>query len=129
MKALLRKCPDGAYRPTTEADADALQGIPVGGYVKADPKQPRHPEHHKLAFVLLHTMFDNQDGFDSFDRWYDWCKVKAGLVDLVEMTDTGPVYKLQSLSFASMDQLQFRKAYDAILGVAAEMGIEIGEFA
>ena len=129
MKAMLRKGPDGTFRPATGVDADALQGIPVGGFIKADPKQPRHPEHHKLAFVLLHTMFDNQEKFDSFDRFYDWAKVKAGLVDLVEITEAGPVYKLQSLSFASMDQLAFRKAYEAILGVAADMGIELEAFA
>lgn len=42
------------------------------------------------------------------------------IVDLIEINDTGAVYKLRSLSFASMGQEEFDGVYQKIVTVAYE---------
>lgn len=130
MKVQLRRFPDG-FRPDSQRDAECLDSVHVGEVIYGDFRQPRNPAHHRKAFALLHHMFEwqdheqNQKRFDKFERFYDWVKVKAGLVDLVEINEQGAVYKLQSLSWASMGQERFDKAYQAIITVAfEELGME-----
>lgn len=119
MKVQLTRTPYG-FEPDTERDVEALAAVKVGQSISGDFRQPRNPAHHRKAFALLHEMYANQDQFDSFDRFYDWVKVRAGLVDLVEINDTGAVYKLRSLSFASMGQEEFDGVYQKIVTVAYE---------
>lgn len=124
MKIQLRRESTG-FQPDSQADYDLLASVNIGDVIHGDFRQPRNPAHHRKAFALLNQMFANQEQFDSFDRFYDWTKVRAGLVDLVEITDQGPVYKLQSLSWASMGQERFHHAYQAIVTVAYEvLGME-----
>lgn len=119
MKVQLTRTPYG-FEPDTERDVEALSAVKVGQSISGDFRQPRNPAHHRKAFALLHEMYANQDQFDSFDRFYDWVKVRAGLVDLVEINDKGAVYKLRSLSFASIGQEEFDGVYQKIVTVAYE---------
>lgn len=124
MKVQLTRTPYG-FEPDTERDVEALAAVKVGQSISGDFRQPRNPAHHRKAFALLHDMYANQEQFDSFDRFYDWTKVRAGLVDLVEITDKGPVYKLKSLSFSAMGQEEFDGVYQRIVTVAYEvLGME-----
>lgn len=124
MKVQLTRTHYG-FEPDTERDVEALAAVKVGQSISGDFRQPRNPAHHRKAFALLHAMYENQEQFDSFDRFYDWVKVRAGLVDLVEIGEKGAVYKVKSLSFASMGQEEFDGVYQQIVTVAYEqMGFE-----
>lgn len=115
----LIRTPQG-FKPDSQHDEDLLESVKIGDVINGEFRQPRNAKHHRKAFELLHQMFDSQEQFDSFDRFYDWVKIKAGLVDLVEINEKGAVYKLQSLSFASMGQERFDKVYQQIVTVAYE---------
>jgi hypothetical protein len=124
VKVQLIRTPHG-FIPATEHDTECLRGVKMGQSIAGDFRRPRNPQHHRKAFALLHAMYENQEQFDSFDRFYDWVKVRAGLVDLVEINSTGAVYRLRSMSFASMGQEEFEGVYQKIVTVAYEqMGFE-----
>lgn len=120
MRVQLRRESTG-FVPDSQHDYDALASVHIGDVIAGDFRQPRNPAHHRKAFALLHSMFANQDQFDQWEPFYSWVKVRAGLVDLVEITEQGAVYKLQSLSWSSMGQERFDKAYQAIVTVAYEV--------
>lgn len=119
----LLRTPTG-FQPSTAHDEELLRAVKPGDSISGSFKKPRNPRFHNKAFAMLHDWFENQDDFEDFERFYDAVKVRAGLVDLVEMTDKGPIYKLRSLSFASMDDIEFEKTYQALLTAAFQAGHE-----
>lgn len=114
----------GGFQPETQRDEEQLSSIKIGDVIAGDFRKPRNPGFHRKAFKMLHTVHDNQDLFEGFDQLYAWMKIKAGLVDLIEMTEKGPVYALRSLSFSSMGDEEFDKSYNLLLTVAVE---ELGQ--
>lgn len=119
----------GLYRtpaglvPATERDAEKLEGVNFGDFVTARIHKARNGAHHRKAFALLHKLYQNlpeEFEFRNFERFYDWIKVRAGLVDLVEFSENGAVYKLRSLSYANMGQEEFDEVYQALVTVGFE---------
>jgi len=108
------------FVPASEHDLDILDRVPAGSVIGGEFKLVRNAAHHRKAFALLHKMFANQDRYTDFDRFYDFVKIAAGIVATVIGPDGQVFYKLKSLSFADMDQLEFDAVYQKIITVAVE---------
>jgi hypothetical protein len=125
----LIKHPGGILRPANLADDEALQRIQNGKLVLADIKQPRNPTFHRRFFALLNFGFEywnplpvEIDGrtFEAeknFDRFRKDVLILAGYRKVVVNIKNEARYEAESISFANMDETQFREVYRAVFSV------------
>lgn len=113
------------FQPDSQHDYDELARVNIGDVIAAEVKLSRNPGHHRKAFAMLHRIFDNQDHFDRFEALYDYMKIAAGCVETLIQPDGKIVYKLKSLAWDRMDQLEFERTYQSFITVAYErLGME-----
>ena len=109
----------GALKPADPVAEDYLRGLSVGEVVKVKVSKPRNGKFHNKHFALLQVGFENQDQFDSFDDWRRAVTIEAGFYQDRKMFDGTVMREAKSLSYASMDELEFSRLFDASLRVVA----------
>ncbi len=105
--------------PEYNSDHDKLKQIRPGVTYSVEIKQPRNLQFHRKFFSLLNLVYDNQEHFNNLDEMRAWLTMKAGFYKRVS-TPTGEMYQPKSISFASMDDLQFNEFYNSVLDVVCE---------
>ena len=109
---------DGILYPAGEHSISELASVKNGVEYVIDIKMNRNPKFHRKAFELLNVIFDNQDGFTSFDLFRAWITMKAGYV-ITGKTPNGTIIFLpKSLAYEKMTQDVFEKWYQQVISVA-----------
>jgi hypothetical protein len=104
--------------PASEVDQEQFDKLAMGVDLRADVVQPRNGKLHRKAFVLLakvlpHTEYPNQELLRKA------MTIGAGFVESVIDPGTGEiVWTPKSWEFASMDDVEFRELYSALIDVA-----------
>jgi len=109
----------GKLEPIDPEGIDYLRGISIGEIVKAKISKPRNGAFHRKHFALLQVGFQNQEQFDSFDDWRKAVTIEAGFYVDRRMFDGSTMREAKSLSYASMDSLEFARLFDSSLRVVA----------
>lgn len=101
-------------------------------------KKPRNIAFHSKWFALLHTVYDNQERYDSFERFRADILIRLGKCDTIISKEGAVGYIPKSVSFAKMDGHEFQDLWDATCTLMCEQIIpgldradlerEIGEF-
>ncbi|RAU21100.1 hypothetical protein CU669_15210 [Paramagnetospirillum kuznetsovii] len=106
----------GGLRPANQDAAEILSRYKVGDMVTAEVKKPRNLAHHRLYWELCRIVAANMPGDHSAEIVSDVIKIRAGHCAVVA-TVKGEVFSPKSISFATMDQHQFREFFDRALAV------------
>ena len=109
----------GALKPADPVAEDYLRGVAVGEVLKVKVSKPRNGKFHNKHFALLQVGFQNQEQFDSFDDWRKAVTIEAGFYVDRRMFDGSTMREAKSLSYASMDSLEFARLFDSSLRVVA----------
>ena len=120
-KVYLRKTLAGLVPDNVDAE-DALKKVKLGETVSCEIKKPRNYEFHKKFFSMFGLALANQDHFPETSlgktQFYSWLKLKAGYVDYYKDLINGqPIPEPRSISFASMDEIEFQAFYDDVKDV------------
>lgn len=107
------------FKPDSEHDEEELRAVHIGDVVFADVKKARNPAFHRKAFAMMHAAFDAQDSFHDFEIFREWLQIAAGIVDPIMGPDR-TYYKVRSLSWAQMEEIEFDKTYNKLLTAAVE---------
>jgi len=102
-----------AFFPLSNADTEIMYQFAEGEVVELDVKKARNYMNHRRFFALLKLGFEAQNKFTAFDWWREWVLIKSGNFESCE-TPTGIIYRAKSISFASMDEIQFRELYKTV---------------
>lgn len=96
--------------PVTE---ELLSSVKNGDHVTtSSPRKRRNPSFHKYMMALLQLTLENARGdFADLDDLMFYLKVKSGMFKEID-TRFGVRLVPKSISFASMDQLKFRRVAD-----------------
>lgn len=115
MKIFVIKTLSG-LAPASRTDFDKLQEtkLKLGQMYQVEITKPRNLEFHKKFFALINICYGNQECFGNSESLRKYLIMKAGYYNHIE-TPQGAFYEPQSISFASMDELEFNKLYDAVL--------------
>ncbi len=89
----------------------AMQKFKQGSLVMVEVKQPRNLQMHRLYWALIQKVADNIEGDFSAETVSDVIKIRIGHVDTVK-TAGGIVQTPKSISFAALDQTEFRDFWD-----------------
>lgn len=115
MKIFVQKTPIGLI-PVSTSDFDNLQiaKLKEGEIYQVELKKPRNIGFHNKFFSLLNACYENQEVFDNPESLRRYLTIKSGYYTTT-LTDKGVFYDAKSISFSSMDQIEFEKFYDAFI--------------
>lgn len=129
MEILLTKT-NATLAPADMHASEYVYKLKPGATLIADVRQPRNPLFHRKFMSLLRVGFeywqpgevDKKHGVPekNFDQFREDVTILAGFYFPVVRTDGTVRIKAKSISFASMDEEEFERLYQAILTVLLE---------
>jgi hypothetical protein len=117
MKAFFQKTPEGTLRPADEASAEVLQGLKVGAFVAVEVTRPRNIQHMRLYWQLCSHIAQAIGA--SRENVSDVLKLRTGHFTVVQ-TKTERIRLPRSISFAKLDQAEFRTFFEECVRVVCE---------
>ena len=103
---------NGGFAPFTKESKESFEKIPLKSVVVANVRLPRNGAFHKKFFAMLRVVAENIDSDENI--LLDYLKEKLGLYKVVAVG--GVVMKrYESISFSSMDEIEFEKFYQKSL--------------
>lgn len=114
------------FAAADEPSAELVKKFKVGEVYRADVVKPRSYQNHKLAFALLNLTYSNQDRYKDFESFRKAVAVAAGHTEELVTVD-GEVIKLpKSISYDTLDQIEFQSVFGAMMTVCAHLLHDIG---
>lgn len=111
----------GGLRPLDDGSRAVFDSYGNGEIVRVKVVKERNPRHHRLFFALLNLVFQNQQKYLSLEALRFAVTVQAGYVDEITLTGDRVLFRPKSISFGAMDQIEFKKFYDAALQAIKEL--------
>lgn len=77
---------------------------------------PRSPRFHRLYFLILSRVFNNQEAFTVDEKFRKWAEMGAGHVEYIPHPHTGvlTVYP-RSIDYESLDDLAFSEVFTGVM--------------
>lgn len=114
MKILVKKTPTG-LRPVFDSDYNLYSKIKIGEEFEIEYKKKRNILFHRKMFALFNLCFSNQEAYSNITDLRRDLTITAGYYNETANVLTGEVFKhAKSISFASMDNVEFSELYEAI---------------
>ena len=117
MKITLIKTLNNNFKIAYDSDFEKAKKIKVGEPYDYEYKNVRNPRFHRLYFAMLNMVFQNQELYNNIDHLRRDLTIEAGYYDLRANIHGEEIKEPKSISFASMDQMQFDEYYNACLDV------------
>lgn len=108
MKAFFRRTMTGLIPEGDESNA-ILRGVKIGAVVMVEVSRPRNIQHHRLYWAMVSKIANAIDVEP--ENVSDVLKLKTGHFVTVN-TRSGPVQLPRSISFAKMDQAEFKAFFE-----------------
>ena len=127
MKFLVKK-QFGKLIPVYNSDLEALKSAKLkeNEIYEVDITKPRNPDFHKKYFSLLNLCYQNQEHFEYFEDLREYLTIKSGFYRKVIMPNGYEKIKALSISFASMDNIEFEQLYQKTIDVICKF-IDVDE--
>ena len=119
MEVYLKKTLAG-YVPIYDSDYESCKKHKIGTEIKAKLTVPRNLQFHKKFFALIKLCYKNQEEYDSMDILRKILTMKAGFYEEVK-TNKGVVFWPASISFSSMDNVEFNDLYSKVVDQVIKM--------
>ena len=123
----MKKLSNGTFAPNDQQSLELASKLKVGEVYRHEVKKPRNYIFHKKYFSLLNLAFENQENYDSFESFRDAITMQAGYYDSHVSLKGVTVFKPRSISFSSMDELDFDKLYNQTINVILKYVLGCGE--
>lgn len=115
--------------PVFNSDLEEIVKLKQNTDYKFEVVHPRNYEFHKKFFALINLGFENQDKYNDYTEYRTIKTMQAGFFKMI-ITDKGKVFIPESISFASMDEIEFEGVYKRVLDViCSEVGLTSKEIA
>ena len=103
----------GGLQPVYEDGEKVIRGLKLGEVISVDVVRPRNGKFHNKFYALMNLIYKNQEGYPSLDVLVSVCKLRTGHYYVVETRLEQ--YKIpKSISFANMDDGEFKDFYDRV---------------
>ena len=118
MKILVKKTLSGLI-PVSKTEYDKLQEcrLKIGETYQIDIKKPRNVKFHRKFFVLINLCFENQENYNNIDHLRHDLIVEAGFYEKVFDLNGIETLRARSMSFAKMDDIEFKELYNRVADV------------
>lgn len=117
----------GGFKPLGSDDSELMKKMPLGSVIEGEFSKKRNPLFHRKFFALLNLGYEYWNppeadwrGFKAvknFDVFREQVTILAGFREVTYNLDGSVKVKAKSISFASMDDLEFEGVYSKVLDV------------
>jgi len=115
--------------PVFNSDLDEIVKLKQNTDYKFEVVHPRNFGFHKKFFALINLGFENQDKYKDYTEYRTIKTMQAGFFKML-ITEKGKVFIPESISFASMDEIEFEGVYKKVLDIiCSEAGLTSKEIA
>ena len=129
MQLYMRKNENGHLVPSDDISLGVYERkIKTGRDYLFEAKSPRNPRFHKKFWALLKTVYDAQYKFSNVEGLKAFLLVKSGYFTGFLGSEGQYMCIPDSISFASMDEENFSKVYDACIDTSISFLEEQGIF-
>jgi len=118
MLLAVTKTADGKLLPSDEKSINIFSKVKIGETILVDYKPKRNYNFHKKGFSLLSIVFQNQNTYDNLEDLRTEFKLKAGWYQEHVTTKGKIIYIPKSMSFATMDNIEFEEVYSRFIDIA-----------
>ena len=115
------------FKAADDAAIEAMRKLAQGEVVRVELRRPRNPQFHRKFFALLQLVRDATDQWPTVEALLVALKYHMGWVEHFRLADGTEVQVPKSISFGSMDELEFTRFYDGSLRALAEIAGGIPE--
>lgn len=126
MQGLVRKTPYG-FEPSGEEAQKIHKAMAIGDLCGVEYNRERSYPNHKRLFEFFNTVFDMQDFYDNKKKMRDWILIAAGHCDLVLSPNGETAFKVKSISFENLKELEFRELFPKCITAVINYRMENGE--
>lgn len=109
---LIKKIGGGLY-PAFDSDYEKAKKLKLGEVLQCNVTKPRNYEFHKKYFALLNMLYDNQEIYKDIEDLRRDLTIESGHYKLYYDMHGEEKKVAKSISFASMNEFEFRDFYDA----------------
>lgn len=102
----------GSLWPIDAEGEAAMRDLPTDADVRVTIRRARNVQFHRLFFGLLNLVAQSGGPYDSADQLLTVVKIGIGHVDGIVLPDGSMAWHPRSISFAKMDETEFRAFYD-----------------
>lgn len=102
--------------PVYDSDNEQIYKLKAKKEYKFVVTAPRNYKFHKKLFALLNLGFQNSEHSMNFDEFRAFKIMQAGYYKRI-VTEKGEFFLPESISFASMDDLEFEQLYSKMIDV------------
>lgn len=125
MKLLMVKNLNNTLSCAYDSDYDNLKKIKSNSFIEVEIKSKRNILFHRKFFALLNLVFQNQEQYTNIDHLRKDLTVSSGYYDLRYNIQGEEIKEPKSISFASMDELEFSEYYNRVIDVVVKwLGID-----
>lgn len=114
-KIALIKNDNNVFYLAHDSDYEEAKKIKAGEVYMFEFKKPRNYQFHKKFFALIKLVFDNQEHYRNMEHLRHDLTIRAGYYDIRYDMDGGEIQDPKSISFGSMDELEFNEFYNAVV--------------
>lgn len=105
----------GGLKPTCADGEELFSRWGLGDTLLVTVKKPRNAAYHRKFFAMLNIGFDNQSQYTSFEEFREAVIIDAGYYDRTQYLNGCVRYIPKSISFAKMEELEFKSLFDAAI--------------
>lgn len=115
MKISLVKTLSGVFKLAFDSDFENAKKIPVNEPFEIEYKKVRNYKFHKKFFALINMVYQNQERYNNIDELREHLTIASGYFNISYDLDGVEQKKVKSISFASMDEIEFNEFYNAVI--------------
>jgi hypothetical protein len=126
MKILVVKTINGFLKPAYDSDFENFAKMPVNETFEIEYTKRRNSKFHRKYFALLKLAFENQSDYRTLEEMRHDLTIVCGYYNEHVNKITGEIVKkADSISFSSMDDIQFSELYEKTKDVICKwLGID-----
>lgn len=114
-KITLIKTLSGTFKPACNFDYELAKKIKPNEPIIYTFSRPRNYKFHKKFFALINLVYENQEVYNNREHMRKDLTVCAGFYDLRHDLNGLEIQEPKSISFASMDEIEFSEFYNRII--------------
>lgn len=112
MEITIIKTLSGVFKPCYDSDYENAKKIPPNTPFTVSYTKKRNAKFHRKFFALINLVYQNQEQYNSIDHLRKDLTIESGFYDTRYDLHGNQVLEAKSISFASMDEIEFSELYN-----------------
>ena len=113
---------NGSFIPAYDSDKELMSNIKAGEIYKYKFSKPRNVKFHRKFFALINLVYQNQDHYSNIEHLRYDLTIESGFYNVRYNKFTGEeIIEAKSISFASMDEVEFSELYNKFLSTVVRV--------